>query len=108
MGIVEIGKTVLTKLASFNRVIHLPAAEKTANEGELLIELIRKAYTERIGCDNVVTLQLKDEQWGGVFVDFFDDVVPDRAVFKVIVEKSEVACLCALGLGQCIRDLLCL
>lgn len=102
------GKTVLAKLASFNRVIHLPAAERTANERELLIELIRKAYTERIGYDDVVTLQLKDEQWGeGVFVDFFDDVVPDRAVFKVIVEKSEVGCLCALGLGQCIRDLLC-
>ena len=63
---------------------------------------------ERIECDDVVTLQLKGEQWGeGVFVDFFDDVVPNRAVFKVIVENSEVGYLCVLGLGQCIRELFC-
>ena len=35
---------------------------------------------------------MKDEDWGGVFVDFFAETVQDRSMFKVVVEKDEVSC----------------
>ena len=84
-------KTVLVQLASFNRVIHVPTTGKE-NEREMLIKLVREVYAERIDANDSITLQIKDEQWGeGIFLDFFQNIVPDRAVFTVIVENPEVS-----------------
>ena len=93
-------KTVLVQLASFNRVINVSTTGEE-NEREVLIKLVREVYTERIDANDSVTLQMKDEQWGeGIFVDFFQNVVPDQAVFKAIVEKPEVIVFGIAGLCQ--------
>ena len=34
---------------------------------------------------------MKDEEWGGAFVDYFEDRVPDKSVLRVIVEKPQVS-----------------
>ena len=34
---------------------------------------------------------MKDEEWGGTFVDYFEDRVPDKSVLRVIVEKPQVS-----------------
>ena len=54
----------------------------------MLFEKIKGVYSERIQADDRLTLQRKDDSWGGVFVDFFDKVIEDRSFFKVVVEKS--------------------
>ena len=61
-------KTVLVQLASFNRVIHVPTTGKE-NEREVLFKLVREVYAEWISASDLVTLQIKDEQWGeGTFL----------------------------------------
>lgn len=86
-----VSKTVLVQLGSFNRVIN-DSSTGEEDEQEILIKLVREAYAECIGVNDSVTLQIKDEQWGeGVFADFFESTVPDRAVYKAIVESCEVS-----------------
>ena len=34
---------------------------------------------------------MKDKEWGGAFVDYFEDGVPDKSVLRDIVEKPQVS-----------------
>ena len=82
-------KKVVVQFGSFNRVIHVVSGEN--NEREVLLKQIREVFRERIGTDDRVTLQVKDKEWEGMFIDFFSNEVPDRGVFRVIVEpRAEV------------------
>ena len=86
-------KSVLVQLGDFSRVIQLDSSPcGPATEKELLLVKIRAVYSERIQADDRVTLQRKDDSWGGMFVDFFGDVIEDRSVFKVVVEKCVKVC----------------
>ena len=59
-------------------------------EREILVEQIRASYRGRINFEDDITLQLKDEEWGGEFVDYFGDSVPDRSVVRVVVENNKM------------------
>ena len=85
-------KTVLVQLASFSRKVEfeVPSETDKKTEREVLVEQIRASYKERIKIEDTITLQIKDEDWGGLFVDFFTENIPDKSVFKIIVEKKEV------------------
>lgn len=82
-------KTVLVQLADFNRVIEFDCPPANGTEREGLLKKVRAAYSERIDADDALTLQIRRQDWNGLFVDFFDDEVPDKGVFKIIVEKAE-------------------
>ena len=82
-------KNVLVQLGEFSRIIQLVStALGSSSEKDMLFEKIRGVYSDRIQADDRLTLQRKDDSWGGVFVDFFDEVIEDRSVFRVVVEKS--------------------
>ena len=84
-------KSVAVQLGSFNRVIQLDCSTNDCStERELLVKEIRAAYGERIKPSDRLTIQIKDKEWDGMFVDFFGDQVEDRSIFRVIVEKTEV------------------
>ena len=84
-------KSVLVQLGDFSRVIQLDSSPcGPATEKELLLVKIRAVYSERIQADDRVTLQRKDDSWGGMFVDFFGNVIEDRSVFKLVVEWVEI------------------
>ena len=36
-------------------------------------------FSDKIEDNDAVVLQMKDEEWGGAFVDYFEDRVPDKA-----------------------------
>lgn len=84
-------KSVLVRLEEFNRVVefeHYPDSKET--ERDCLLTAVRAAFSERIDPDHRLTLQVKDDDWGGVFVDCVGDEVPDRAIMKVLLEKRKV------------------
>jgi len=100
-------KSALVQLHSFNRVVDFclePAAlvgtdqvteqevSAVRTEREALLESIRRVFQEKINPYDKLTLQVKSEEWGGVFVDFFNDAVPDKSVFKVILERCDEVC----------------
>jgi len=81
-------KQVLVQLGSYNRVVTLDCGSLSgATEREAILASIRSAFS--IEQNDTVTLQVKDESWGGAFVDYFKDCVPDKTVFQVVVDKPQ-------------------
>ena len=85
-------KAVLVQLSSFNRKVEfeVPPEGMNKTEREVLLEQIRNSYRERINVEDSITLQVKDKEWGGEFVDDFSDSIPDRSVVRVLVERKKV------------------
>ena len=70
-------KRVLVQFGYHNHSGHVPSAYKSSKtEFELLIERVRDVCT--------IFLQVKDEEWGGAFVDYFEDTVPDKNIFRIV------------------------
>ena len=91
-------KQVLVQLGSHNRVVAVQdSVSGSLLEREALISSTRITFSDKIEGDDTITLQLKDEDWGGVFVDYYQDKVPDKSMFRVIVEKPQVSnSICAI------------
>ena len=87
------------QLGEYSRVIQLDSSPQGSTEKEMLYEKIRAAFCGRIRGDDHLTLQKKDESWGGLFVDFLDDVIEDRSVFRVVVEMPMKVCELQWGLN---------
>ena len=66
-------KTMLVQFGSFTRKVEfeIPLETDKITEREALLKEIKVNFKERICIEDKVTLQMKDEDWGGVFVDFF-------------------------------------
>ena len=85
-------KSVVVQCGAFNRIVSFSTAAPVGRtERELLCEAIRVAYSERIGPNNRLTLQVRSQEWDGMLIDFFGDEIEDKMkLFMVIVEKAEV------------------
>ena len=83
-------KKVVVQLGGFNWVVHVACTNETS-EREALLKCVREAFCDRIAADDCVTLQIKDDEWQRMYIDFFANDVPDRAVLKVIVEAGGVS-----------------
>ena len=64
-------KTVAVQFGDFNRVIHLDCTCKEISEREALLLPIRATYGDRIKPADRITLQIKDDEWQRMFIDFF-------------------------------------
>ena len=83
-------KTVLVQYEQFNRVVKIDCSPENlqgSTERQLLIRDVRKAFEERIGSDERITLQVKRKEWDGIFVDYFENELEDKSVMRLIVEK---------------------
>ena len=82
-----ISKPVLVQLGSHNWIVVVQGGGNS--EQEALISAICVTY--KIAKSDSIMLQMKDEEWAGAFVDYFQDNIPDRSVFMAIVEKPQVS-----------------
>jgi len=82
-------KAILVQL-SFNQKVEfeVPPEGMNKTEREVLLEQIRISYREWINVEDSITLQVKE--WGGEFVDYFSDSIPDKSVVRVLVERKKV------------------
>lgn len=78
--------------------IDVPSASSSRqSEREVFVERIREVYSDLLPSGNyTIFLQRKAEDWGGVFIDYFDDTVPDRSVFKMIAKPVQVLYICII------------
>lgn len=54
------------------------------------MDCVYSAYREELGTEDALILQIKDESWGGLFVDLTSNsVIPDKSVIKVVVKVSQ-------------------
>lgn len=89
-------KAAIVGFQSHNRVVRfIKATAEAPNERISLINAISETYADKLREPLSVStsgptgyiLQRKDEEWGGELLDFFDDVVPEKSVFKLILEE---------------------
>lgn len=85
-------KSVVVQLNNFNRVISF-SPETGGSERLLLLEAIREGFKERVGEGDRLTLQVKSEEWDGMYIDFFGETIEDRMKLRLVVEKPEVSLL---------------
>ena len=72
-------KSVVVQCGAFNRIVSFSTAAPVGRtERELLCEAIRVAYSERIGPNDRLTLQVRSQEWDGMLIDFFGDEIEDK------------------------------
>ena len=86
-------KTILVQLDKYSRKISFQAE---ASESELCVlrKKVREKFEDLINPDDKIIFKAKDEDFGGLFVDFFEPNIHDNSVFKVVVEKAKVSLYC--------------
>ena len=55
---------------------------------EQLLTAIKDAFSDVVKPESNIFLQIKDEAWGGMFVDLRDEDNPDRSILKAVVSES--------------------
>jgi len=87
-------KQVLVCYGESRRVLTLDSSAD-ASESEALLALCRQEFRSQLPDDRggayTLTLQVKSEDWGGLFIDFVEQAVADRAVFKLIAVPRSVS-----------------
>ena len=80
-------KRVLVKLGDSNRPVSFVSDGE--NDQDIVIKEIRKVYHDEIPENSSFILQMKDEEWGGEFVDISPSQtnIASRSILKVIVKK---------------------
>ena len=67
-----------------------------------LVNVVKEAFKDLIDETAQLVLQLKDENWGGVFIDVQDiEVVKDRSVLRVLMQKRNNEKVLKFGLLCC-------
>lgn len=76
-------KTVLVSLNERNRVVEF--------SGSLMSDFVctvKDAFADVLKKPAHIVLQIKDENWGGVFIDVQSmEAIKDRSILRVIVEE---------------------
>ncbi len=83
-------RTVLVHLRERTRPVKFVSS---GDDVASVVEATRLAFSEVVGPRDSVALQMKDEDWGGVFVDKLDGEIPSRSVLKAIVTAQVGTCI---------------
>ena len=88
-------KTVLVYFRDRRRPVTFPSGN---NETSSLICAFKETFADALGeerestsLDHEVLLQMKNEDWGGEYVDIQGDTVPDRIVVKALLASKHVS-----------------
>ncbi len=79
----ESKKTILVTLGELARPVVFAAGD--SDDVTRAKEATRGVFSDTVKPGDRITMQLKDEAWGGVFVDNLSGQIPDRSVLKAIV-----------------------
>ena len=90
-ALVSVGEN--TRIVSFSTAPASRVADSipAVGEGDALTQAVRVSFGDILRSDQEFFLQIKNEEWGGAFVDI---VGTDRSVCKVVLKPatSEVSC----------------
>ena len=90
MNVSGVSKTVLVAFRDNKRPVTF-ISDNRETETDSLICAFKETFADVLGDESIheVLLQIKDEDWGGEFVDLQGDSVSDRAVVKVLLTTSK-------------------
>lgn len=77
--------SLLVSLIERNRVV-----EFTGSSVSELVNSVNEAFTDLIPKSAQPVLQVRDESWGGMFIDVQSlEMVKDRSILRILLEKRE-------------------
>ncbi len=83
-------KRVLVSYGGNKRVLTLsPRSPGDPTEREALVRQAKQMFHLPPGAR--VVLQLKDEEWGGEFIDYVHEQIPDKAVYRLALLQEPIA-----------------
>lgn len=77
-------KTVLVSMEDNNQVVAFGWTSNVPVDSEALTLAVKAAFSDVLP-GQTFFLQIKSEEWGGVFVDTFQQEIPDKSMIKAIV-----------------------
>ena len=75
-------------------MIDVPRSYTASSERDFVLSACRAEFREHLPKDlefYTLTLQVKDDQWGGMYLDYKAQSVVDRAVFKLVAVPRMVS-----------------
>ena len=81
-------------------IVVLTTSETTQSERKLLEEEIRNMFSDLLAPRDKIYLQVKDEEWGGIFVDFLEDDVVHKCVFRMMAIKPVQVCTSVVNISS--------
>ena len=84
-------KSVLVSYGENRRVLKVPVDAEREHVLELCRTEFRDLIPQRDNC--VLALQKKEEVWGGVFVDYTESAIEDKAIFQLVAAVPVVRIL---------------
>lgn len=87
------GKAVLVCFGDNRRVFTISSTlQGTLSERESLLALCRFEFRDLMPADTcTLTLQVKDEDWGGMYIDYTKSHVDDRSTFQLVAVPRVVS-----------------
>ena len=79
----DLPKAVLVSLRDRKRVVHF-----TGSKGNDLLPAVKTAFGDLLNDTQSLVLQLKDEDWGGAFIDLQDQEIQDRSELRIVVQAE--------------------
>ncbi len=84
------GKSVLVQLGNNRRVVTF-TVDPSSSQKVAATNAIRDAFSDVLQPDQEFFLQVKSEEWGGVFVDLLDEEIKDKSVLTVASKTPHTA-----------------
>ena len=86
-------KQILVCFGENRRALTLLPSSNTS-EREAVLELCRQEFRQQLPADldsYALTLQMKSEDWGGIYVDYIDPDVVNKSIFQLIAVRHAVS-----------------
>ena len=82
---------LITVLVLFGQHTHpvsfVPGTNQEGNQKAMLTAIL-SAFSDKLPPKSSLILQIRDDEWGGMFVDLIFQEILDRSVVKVLVDDS--------------------
>lgn len=80
--------TVLVLFGQHTRPVSFVPGTNPEETQKAMLTAILSAFSDKLPPKSSLILQIRDDEWGGMFVDLISQEILDRSVVKVLVDDS--------------------
>ena len=86
-------KTVLVSVGENRRIVSF-TSNSSCSDAEVLSKAIKERFADILSSEQQFFIQVKNEEWGGLFLDVLDQQIVDKSIINVLLKPlaHEVSC----------------
>lgn len=92
-------KTVLVNVGENRRIVSF-FSTPSCTDAEALTKATKETFGDILKSDQEFFIQVKNEEWGGVFLDVLDQEIIDKAVVNVVLKPLQEVSHCVLNIQE--------